>query len=207
MNQLQTTLFWCGIVGFLLTVSATGLYWVITPQIVCDMRLSHERTAPARMRILRQAQEEFKTSVALDRNGDGIGEYASDFSQLMGTSETLTPSARGVSQLHWYSDGGITERSVRSGYIFEIFTSRSVSGVSDPEQDQLHFAVAAWPVRSESPPSRCYVINETGVMLVFDNKNNQYTGTHRPVFLEDLYGTPFDPATFGQGGAQFFTSK
>lgn len=165
-----------------------------------------ERGPVPALKQMYTAQMIFQERVSLDRNMDGIGEFAGDFNEITGDSEALTPIARGVSQINMIPNPTDPWFSEKNGYIFRIFTSSDLGAYSS-EADQKCFAVVAWPKQYDKTGNVCFAIDETGTIYRFANKNGRFDGPNKPVLLTDLYGTPFDPTTIGHGGAAFTSAK
>ncbi len=175
---------------------------------------ANEAAAIASLRRIFAAQEELRSSVGIETNCDGLGEYGY-FAELAATrphrvsvgcapatglpSDVLSPPLLGPSFGNVHHS-----RTVRDGYMFQMwlpFTTVAglVSAVQedpdggkqappypDPANGARYWCCYAWPLRLGQSGRRAFFVNQLGVVLQCRNRGvNPYEGNvHPPAFWE-----------------------
>ena len=115
---------------------------------------ANESVAVSVLRNVYDAEEAFKEAKMLDRDGDGLGEYAS-------MDELFSEEYMGED---WMTLRKMTLPR-HFGYSYAISVGgEDDSGSEDPDACERRFFAAAWPTRYERGGRRSFMVDETGVV-------------------------------------------
>jgi prepilin-type N-terminal cleavage/methylation domain-containing protein len=188
------------LIELLITVAViVSLATVAVPNYMNAKLASNEGAAIATLRAISTAQLEFKTLGVVDRDRDGIGEFAPLGNLVgrtvpLGATETLSPALLPASLR---VDGA--GRASKAGYWFAVHLP-DVTGIglpetaanaaaTDPDLAEQHWTALAWPMRNGASGLHSYFVNEQGELR--KNRSARYSGTTRvPAAGAALLGTP-----------------
>lgn len=193
------------IVELLLVIAIISIVGTIAiTNVLLGKRVSNERVGLVTLKQIHKAQALFQERCARDKDGDSVGEFATDFQELTGDNSSgfLAPDVVSISWINLIPTIGQPDRTEKSGYLFQIYTSAD-AGAESVNDDETQFLIVAWPKKAGKTGMMCYAITETGQAYSFTNDLSQFDGANSPVTLNDVYGTPFNPATLGMGAVQF----
>ncbi|BBM87872.1 hypothetical protein [Candidatus Uabimicrobium amorphum] len=180
---------------------------------------ANESSAIGTLRSISSSQALFQSGCYLDRNQNGVGEYAF-LQELTGQSgrldkpvkygflsRTLQPNYRGVAQ--------------KSGYYFRMYlpgsqgfqnaiaeSSKFSDKVSDEtiSNQEIRFICYAWPVNYRRTGKRAFCVTESGEVFATENNAKRYTGNYEPEVNAAFSGKNESP-TYGQGSdGQYWSS-
>ena len=171
------------------------------PKLLSARLAANEAAAIATLRSISTAEATFRSTAAVDTDGDGSGEFgylaemagqssmrvcAAGAPAQGGANDFLNPSIlpAGMGQMQT----GIVSRS---GYYFQVWlpdatyagipeepTGGCLTGpVPDPNCGEIAWSCYAWPMEAGSTGTRVFFINQEGDLLVCSNRQaTQYTG-------------------------------
>ncbi|MHC4599290.1 MAG: DUF2950 family protein [Planctomycetota bacterium] len=154
---------------------------------------SNEASAQGSLKAIATGQEQFKSAVTIDRDGDGIGEYGF-LSELAGTrrgrcSDPVSQSSPYIpSILGKLGPKGI---ACKAGYCFRLYLPGAdgplEEGTAIPEVDpklvDLHeknYVVFAWPIQTGRTGLRFFAISALG--QVFSVEPSPFSGMEEPPY-------------------------
>lgn len=179
----------CRVVGS----AAVGLVllWALTfPRFgIGGCRLNaNESAAIATLRNIHSAQSQFQAAAAIDRDGDGRGEYGwflelAGGAPLRGTGAALAAPlmSRAFARQH---DGRVS----RSGYWFVMWLpaqgggwlAEGTTGAIDADAAEAGFRCGAWPIAADKA-RRAFFTDAEGSVWACNNSDWRYCGTDRPL--------------------------
>ncbi len=190
------------------------------PRFLGARRSANETSAITVMRSIVGAQLSIQSAGSIDTDADGQAEFGY-LGELTGTKPARiaaggSPSA-GVAGTHELdpspllpSMGQLTQSVVtHSGYVFQVWlpgnSSTPMTGLAedalggklagpfpDPDACETRFCAYAWPVRAGFTGTRCFFVNQEGVIL---EMNNRGTATY-----SGITGGPSFDAAFAASG-------
>lgn len=156
---------------------------------------ANESAAIATLKNITSSQAQAQASGFIDRDGDGVGEYAY-FAELAGVAEIsatgtgpsrITPPV--LSSAFGNVEGG---RVMRSGYVFQVFLpgpaasfeaeapdGGTVPGRTDADQSEVLWCCYAWPTDVGNSGDRAFFVHQSGDVLASRNAATRYSGTLR----------------------------
>lgn len=197
-----------GLSVFLSVVLIPIIAAIAIPNLLRSRMAANESAAVGSLKTIAAQQAIFKQQVAVDQDGDGVGEYGY-LCELCGELTPRNKNAQGpvipvyISQA--FATGGSAGDGVgeRSGYCFRIYlvgkggrpgddsacdgSSSKPSTQLDPKADQAaidgqekHFVIYAWPIEVNSTGMRAFVVNEIGEVYGTRMTSQVYAGPNGP---------------------------
>ncbi len=166
-----------------------GFAW---PWHRCGRRGADASAAIATLKNLHAAQEQLRTSVAIDQDGDGVGEYGF-VAELAGAIAAVPLDPPMLSPAFGAVSRG---RVQRSGYVFQVFLPGAAGGWLPESPDggrgaqpvhadgaERAWLAYAWPQHAESghhQPQRTFLIAADGVVRATAGIAEHYRGDFGP---------------------------
>jgi hypothetical protein len=160
---------------------------VAIPKLLSARLEANESAAIASLRSLASAQAQFQSVAALDRDGDGTGEYGllgelSGGRPVRGANHVMEPAMLGTSFAQLTPDGAGGAVVQRSGYYYQVWLhdERSVAICDpaepqsvqwqqlDPDISEIVWSAYAWPVHPGQTGNRAFYIDQEGDLLACD---------------------------------------
>lgn len=181
---------------------------VAIPSLLGARTDANERTAAETLRKIASAQMEFRERAVIDRDGDGIGEFAylGELNGLIAPSGSGEPLSSAFLPAEFQTmRSGCLEKH---GYFFRVdlpgsggtWHSEAQEGgrtrtlAADPTERA--FLAYAWPVEVDTTGRRVFVIDETGKVHANDNETQGYSGLeNQPASTAALSSSPFTRGT------------
>jgi len=159
------------------------------PPLFSSTACGGDVAALSSLRYIAGAQEQFRTGVRLDVDGDGEAEYGS-FVELSGASvlrgtDRAIPRALLSGAFRTLSTRGTVSRS---GYSFQMHLRRPdgtwyaadrAGGEPPPAEAATAFVCYAWPLRAGVTGARTMAIDQSGTVVATDA--TRYTGPWGPL--------------------------
>jgi len=168
MSKGQKTLVGCAIaLGiFFLALFPLGIVAAIAiPNLLRARLAANESGAIATLRTLSSAQETFRSAIVIDKDKDGLGEYASlrVLAGLDSTEAMEGPVDPPFIDLQLASEA-------KYGYRFEVFVGESgcCEESTGTDADEVAFFATAWPVEYGKTGIRTFCIDASGVIRASD---------------------------------------
>lgn len=158
---------------------------------------ANESAAIATLRNVASAQAQVQAMGVIDTDSNGMGEYAF-FAEMTGAAGVREAKGKGravinppvLSRLFAVRNG----RVERSGYVYQIWLpgkgGTAVSEARGGGVDRARMPAAklaergficyAWPVKNGETGSRVFVIDQSGDIMISDNKTQGYSGSSKP---------------------------
>jgi prepilin-type N-terminal cleavage/methylation domain-containing protein len=183
------------LIELLVVVAIAALLAVIAiPRFLGARRSANESSAIATLRAVVTSQMQAQSASSIDSDGDGRAEFAY-FGELGGTvpARIAGPGnvpAAGTVGMHELTPspliqslGAVTSGvASHSGYLFQMWLpagsakpiaglpedpagGKTVAPFPDADGSEMYFCVYAWPVRAGSSGTRCFLVNQEGVIL------------------------------------------
>lgn len=158
---------------------------------------ANESAAIATLRNVASAQAQVQAMGVIDTDANGLGEYAF-FAEMTGAAKVREAKGKGravlnppvLSRLFAVRSG----RVERSGYVYQIWLpgkgGAAVSEARGGGVDRTRMPAAklaergfvcyAWPAKNGETGSRVFAIDQSGDIVISDNKLQGYSGSSKP---------------------------
>jgi len=133
---------------------------IVFPRIRHSKTAAREAAAMDALRVLRTAQETFRSSCVKDIDGDGFGEYGT-IDEMAG----LVPPAGKLDPVHPPFIDDSRGNAMFSAYNFSLVLGVTPLGEEGDEDPKEHFYFAtAWPIRYGLWGRRTFWMDQSGVI-------------------------------------------
>lgn len=165
----------------------------------CDCRTrprSNEVAAITTLRLIHAAEGQFMTRVAVDRDGDGVGEAgtlaelagAGPLRATAGATEARPPTRPPLSREFGKPIAGPVHRG---GYFFALYLPGGNGGwktdgdEADIEASEHGFCICAWPDEGAAISLRAFFLDADGTLWSYANQDRRYRGPGQPLSATD----------------------